>query len=54
MTHDFEEIIFINVWRQNTNTILILVQWKKPYENFKITDEFSIFLKAQKRTLTTY
>lgn len=43
MTHDFEEIIFIKVWRKRYERYLnACTMKKKPYEDFRSTDEFSI------------
>ncbi|WP_160672249.1 HXXEE domain-containing protein [Clostridium sp. C8-1-8] len=43
MLHDFEEIVFIKVWRERYQSSLeACTMKKKPYEDFRSTDEFSI------------
>ncbi|AAK78701.1 putative membrane protein YqjE [Clostridium acetobutylicum] len=43
MIHDFEEIIFVKVWRQKYQYCLdASAMKKKPFSHFKSTDEFSI------------
>lgn len=43
MIHDFEEIIFVKIWRERYKYCLdACTMKKKPFSDFKSTDEFSI------------
>lgn len=43
MIHDFEEIVFVKVWRKRYEHYLdVCTMKKKPFSDFRSTDEFSI------------